>query len=313
MDSQLEQMLQEEMRSETEWIPLPEDILARGVSRATRRRIVRRRLVAGGSAAALIAVAVGLVFGVTAAHGGDKPDSSQAVASTSAPTTRAVTSATTKDGKLTVTFVNKTLSTMTLEEGEILHIKGTSVEHKFGQTQTYIEEYWSTNGPKWKSRELLEMRGATNDKAEFYGDYTGIAQAYTASANVISKTYSEISKKLGSGAADRYEGLTGGYRRLIQDVRESSPGTTIQVGHQQMDGRSVVRITQTPADRKGTYVYFVDEETGVLVEVWDRANGDNQVIHYDLIEKLPATEENLKFLEMTPHPGATIEWSSPDA
>jgi len=121
MDDQLEEMLREDMKRQTESIPLPEDMLSRGVSRSRRRRTVRRRLMAGGGVVGVAILAAGLVFGVALTQGGSQPSRSKVAVKTGA--SASTTNAATDKKAMAIVLLRKTLLVATPPKGEILHVK----------------------------------------------------------------------------------------------------------------------------------------------------------------------------------------------
>lgn len=324
MDDHLEEMLREEMRKGTESASLPQDTAGRVLAGRLRRTRVRRRLVAGGAAGALAAVALiaGLVFGVVLPQTGGKPGGAQAGSKTSAhlsggvTTTRvsSITSPSDKDGALPVIFVNKILAAATVSESEILHVVMREVSKSSRSVR--VDETWSIGGDQWKYRSQgRDGRMITSDR---YFDSTGLQQS-------VSQTYDRKNRKIVYGTIyethiDNYTGGgwtdyvgVNGYSKKIKSLLTS--GDAFEDGHELVDGRDATRIRTKEETDQSFWVYLIDTQTGVPLAIrlydTDTVNKTVSVTTasvFDVYEKLPATEENLKKLDLeAAYPDAVVK------
>ena len=305
MDTHLEEMLREGMKRQTESVALPDDLLSRAVGRYRHRRTIVRRLVAGGGAIGAVALAAGLVFGVALPQAADQPSSSQVAASTTVPvpTTVAVSStapvSTTSPSIIEAVpvalLLQKTLATFTRAEGEVLHIKTTTI---YDGTTTAkgagTGEIWQIGGSSWMWRRVQE-----NPRQEVFEQAESWSSPYY-NYDGVSDSMLELPKSKSP------ELPTDGWHRWIQFLLTS--GQAVEDGHEQIDGKDAIRMVEKANPEEGVHVenvFLLDATTGQPLEL--RYADEGETMHFDVWETLPATPENLELMDMkAAHPTATV-------
>jgi hypothetical protein len=311
MDTHLEEMLREGMKRQTDSVSLPDDLLSRAVGRYRHRRVMVRRLVASGAAVGVVALAIGLVFGVVLPRAAEQPSVVQITVSTaaSAPVTTAAPASEPATAPVSTTtpaileavpvalLLQKTLATLTPAEGEVLHIKTTSI---FDGTTTDkgigTGEIWQIGGSSWMWRDVRVYPGkevfeTAESWSSPYYNYDGVSDSLL-----------ELPKS--STGEPRLP--AGGWQRLIQSLLTS--GQAVKDGHEQIDGKDAIRIVEKVNPEEGVHienVFLVDATTDEMLEI--RLANEGETIHFDLYETLPATPENLALMDMkAAHPTATV-------
>ena len=184
---------------------------------------------------------------------------------------------------------------MTPAEGEVLHIKTTSIFDGTSSAKgTGTGEIWQIGGSSWMWRRVqVNPRQEVFEQAESwsspYYNYDGVSDSML-----------ELPKSKSP------ELPTDGWHRWIQFLLTS--GQAVEDGHEQIDGKDAIRIVEKANPEEGVHienVFLLDATTGQPLEL--RYPDQGETMHFDVWETLPATPENLELMDMkAAHPTATV-------
>lgn len=196
--------------------------------------------------------------------------------------------------------VDKALAAIDAAEGQVLHIKisGADIDGT-----AWVEEIWSRRDSPWKYRWVMSMSGQGPQEYVYGAD--GLHQTYDG------KTNSLLEQRDGTTTSGDQKIEGQGYQEIIRWLLTS--GRAKEDGHERVDGRDAIRFVETCSPEEGVSsvnVYLVDAKTGDPIEY--RMLNQGYTLHFDVYEKLPGTQENLRLLDMTAHPGATVytDWKA---
>jgi hypothetical protein len=204
-------------------------------------------------------------------------------------------------------IVDKAVAALAANENAITHVKISGTESGTGgYSSDWTEESWVSTFSPYLRRDIQAFEGSPF--VETVQDNTGFSQAYDVTTNTIYQPPQSGGFRVEGGQSDPY-------RDGILEMLQS--GDAVVEGNETIDGRECIRIAATKdygaaADgtKYGTW-YLVDADTKNPVE-WriTRDGGKVLTIRFDVYEQLPATDENLAFLDLAAqHPGATLSTS----
>jgi hypothetical protein len=207
-------------------------------------------------------------------------------------------------------IVERAVAALDPGENAIIHVKISGHEgSKGGYSSDWTEESWSRTTAPYASRLVQAFEGSP--VTENVQDNTGFAQVYDAATNTIYQPPQ-------SGVFRTEGDQSDVYREMILEMLNS--GEAVVEGSETIDGQDCLRIASTKgygtaADGTpyGTW-YLVDKDTMNPVE-WRMTRDGGKVVnmHFDIYEQLPATDENLAFLDLAAqHPGAAFNTSLED-
>jgi hypothetical protein len=203
-------------------------------------------------------------------------------------------------------IVEKAIAALDPGKDAIIHVKISGAESgAAGYKASWTDESWTRTESPYTRRDILAFAGAP--VMEIVQDSDGRMESYDTMTNTIHRP----------PQAEGFEAVPAQpdpYRAMILELLNS--GGAVVDGSDSLDGKAVTRIASSidygsAADgtRYGTW-YYIEPDTKNPVE-WRMTRADRVVtIHFDVYEQLPASEDNLKFLDLaSQYPGAASDTS----
>ncbi len=238
-----------------------------------RRPVFRRPLVRGAVAAVTVAAIALAVLSVVDVFGANGPS-----------------------------IVEKARAALAVPENTVLHFKAVSTENGDSSTMWSAEIWQSTSTPA--AMRCAETVFPGRAPAERQYDASGTQRIYDPETNTIY----EVDRQTASDrqiprAEAEMEAIFLKFKKDALDLLESKDARIENATLP--NGREVIRITSTTpgaAGAPGTYV--IDAQTSEPLQ-WQAGDGQSALTMDITLEKLPATDENLKLIDLVAqHPDA---------
>ncbi len=201
-------------------------------------------------------------------------------------------------------IVEKAQAALAVPENAVLHFKAVSTENGDSSTTWSAEIWQSTSTP-------AAMRGAETvfpgmAPAERQQDASGTQRIYDPETNTIYEIGGQAAAEMQIPRDENeIEEIFLTFKRDALDLLRSGDAKIENATLK--NGRKVVRITSTTPGAAGApSTYVIDAETSEPLQ-WHAGNGQGALTMDITLERLPATDENLKLTDLVvQHPDATI-------
>jgi outer membrane lipoprotein-sorting protein len=201
-------------------------------------------------------------------------------------------------------IVAKAQAALEVSENTVLHFKVVSRENGDSSTTRSTETWQSTSIPV--TMRYLETVSPGKAPKERQYDASGIQRIYDPETNTIY----EIDRQTATDQQIPFDEneMEAIFLKFKEDALDLMESEDVKIESATLEnGREVVRITSTSSGAAGVPgTYVIDAETGEPLQ-WQTGNGQGTLTMDITLEKLPATDENLKLMDLVAqHPDAKI-------